>query len=259
MDHQYNPKSCNLLEKESYTPLEAAIRWCGLGQHEATILNTIEGRIPRPDEFPQWPCLRINLLKIHSAISDHTIDYALSGTVVEFAPYPRILDGYLSRDELTIHRSDLKHWMSKNYPDQKPAFLFDEIERTTHAAINADTFRALQADRDALKIKLNTLETKYHATEEENKVLRKKVDDLTTNLKGMGAPHDRSEKSYQNIIVALLDYIQGNVPGIGKHPDFKSEAQLIEIVSEKYSGYGGLAKRTLEEKFAAAKKNFDQQ
>ena len=44
--------------------------------------------------------------------------------------------------------------MTQHYPDQKPKFLFDDIERTTHAAINADSFRALQVDRDALNARL---------------------------------------------------------------------------------------------------------
>ena len=253
---QYNPKSCNLAEKECYTPAEAAIHWCGLSQHEDEILSTIGSRIPGLNDFPKWPCLRINLLKIHSAISDNVIEYALNGTVMDFDPYPRIIQSHLAEGTLTIQRSELKRWMAKNYPDQKPAFLFDEIERTTHAAISTDTYQALQADRDALRVKLNTLEARYRATENEKSTLQKRLSDLTSELQGIEAPNERSEKSWQNIIVALLDYIQGNVPGIGKHPEFKSEAKLIEAIAEKYGGYAGLAKRTLEEKFAAAKKNF---
>ena len=256
---QYNPKSCNLAEKESYTPAEAAIRWCGLSQYESRILSTIGCGIPALDVFPQWPCLRINLLKIHSAISDNTIEYALNGTVVDSAPYPRIIESHLARGTLTIHRSALKYWIAKNYPDQKPAFLFDEIERTTHAAINADTFRTLQADRDVLRVRLNTLETRCCAVADENNALRKRVDVLTSDLSSAEPPNERSEKTYLNIIFALLDCIQGDVPGIGKHPEFKSEAKLIEAISAKYLGFAGLTKRTLEDKFAAAKKNYKDQ
>ena len=134
VDHphdQYNPKSCNLAEKECYTPLEAAIRWCGLSQYEHHILERVGRGIPGSEEFPHWPCLRINVLKIHSAISNNDIEYALDGTVVDSTPYPRILDSHLKRGTLTIHRSALKRWIARNYPDQKPAFLFDEIERKT--------------------------------------------------------------------------------------------------------------------------------
>jgi hypothetical protein len=259
MQDQYNPNSCNLAEKECYTPTEAAIRWCGLSQYEDRILNTIGNGIPRPDTFPQWPCLRINLLKISNAISNHEIQYALNGIVVDSDPYPRIIEAHLAQGTLTIPRRELKQWMTKNYPDQKPPFLFDEIERNTHTAISADSLRALQADRDALRARLKTLETQYGATSSENNALNKKIEDLTSKLESFEVPHERSEKTYQNIIVALLHYIQGEVPGIKGHPEYKSEAKLIEAICEKYTGYGGLTKRTLEERLSAAKKNFQNQ
>ena len=256
---QYDPKSCNLAEKECYTPAEAAIHWCRLSEHEDHILGKIGSGIPGLKDFPQWPCLRINLLKIHSAISNNDIDYALNGTVVDSTPYPRVIESHLARGTLTIQRSELRRWMAKNYPNQKPPFLFDEIERTTHAAINADSFRTLQADRDALKVKLNMLEAQYCTIKQEKDALAKRVKSLANDLKSGQAPSERSEKTYQNIIVALLDYIQGHVPGIEKHPEFTSEAKLIEAIAQKYVGYGGLTKRTLEEKFAVAKKNFHEQ
>ena len=58
-----------------------------------------------------------------------------------------------------VTRQDLKEWIAREFPADKPAFLFDEVERKTHAAINADAyFRALQADRDALKSRIDNAE-----------------------------------------------------------------------------------------------------
>ena len=223
MDGQYNPKSCNSLEKPSYTPVEAAIRWCGLFKHEDYILDEMRDyKFPRGGTFLQWPCLRANIEKIYDAIADRSLLARHDGT--------RDKHPYVTPGSITIRHNDLKQWMTKYYPDQKPAFLFDEIERTIHAAISTDTFMALQADRDALNVRLNTLETDYRATKDENNVLRKKVDDLTGELESIGVPDERSERSYQNIIVALLDYISGNVPRVGKHQDFKSEARLIDAI-----------------------------
>ena len=163
MDNQYNHKSCNPSEKENYTPIEAAIRWCELIQYEEEILKKTGNGTPGPDDFPQWPCLRINLLKILSATSGGKIEYALDGIVQQEGcwTYPNVLSSYLSKGTLTIHRNALKYWIAENYPDQKPAFLFDEIERKTHAAINADSFRALQVDRDAMKARLDDGISKY--------------------------------------------------------------------------------------------------
>ena len=63
----------------------------------------------------------------------------------------------------------------------------------------------------------------------------------------------RAETTYNNIIGALLEFIAGDSPGMEKHPDFKSEAKLIE----HFCSYNipGLSKTTLELKFAAAKRS----
>lgn len=64
----YDEKSCSVVEKSYYRPIEAALRWCGLIQHETTILQkTGKEAVPPADAFPQWPCLRANAEKIFEA------------------------------------------------------------------------------------------------------------------------------------------------------------------------------------------------
>ena len=46
---------------------------------------------------------------------------------------------------------NLKIWMEKEFPNDKPAFLFDDIEQNSHTGINADSYRSLKAERDALQ------------------------------------------------------------------------------------------------------------
>jgi len=65
----------------------------------------------------------------------------------------------------------------------------------------------------------------------------------------------RGEKTYLNIIGALLDVIKGDCPGMNRHPDFKSEADLIKIIGDKYSGIFGLSERNLSSKLPAAKRS----
>ncbi len=261
INDEYNPKSCNLSEKESYTPIEAAIRWCGLSQYEQRILERTGSGIPGSNEFPQWPCLRINLLKIRSAISDNTIEYALGGIVPQqnWYPYPSVVASHLAQGTLTIHRNVLKFWIAENYPDQKPAFLFDEIERKTHAAINADSFRALQIDRDSLKVRLDDGISKYHNLEKTCDELLKKNSDLEAKISLTKTPGERSERTYQNIIVTLLDCILGDMPGVDKHQGIKNQSSLINLIVEKYREYEGLSETTLKKKFPEAKENFKNQ
>jgi len=64
----------------------------------------------------------------------------------------------------------------------------------------------------------------------------------------------RLETTYLNIIGALLEYIEGNAPGTDKHSAYESRAKLIDL----FSSYEirGLAKSTLENKFASATRSF---
>jgi hypothetical protein len=70
---------------------------------------------------------------------------------------------------------------------------------------------------------------------------------------------EKERKTYQNIIVALLDYIKGDLPQIEKHPSFASEADMIALISKQFNGYQGLSKTTLERKFSDSKKSFSEQ
>lgn len=260
MDDGYDHKSCNASEKLFYTIIEAAIRWCNLFPHESEILSAMGSNvIPDVNMFPKWGCLRDNALKLLHATNQGQLAYGRDGKTVPTGEH-------VAHNRLTIQNSDLKAWMTEYYPGQKPAFLFDEIEQRAHAAINKDALIALQADRDALKAELKDgisknqilRETCNAITAERNSLL-KTVNTLTDQLKRADVPSDRAETTYQNAIVALLHFIEGEVPGVGKHQDFKSEAKLIEIISDKYSGYSGLAESTLKHKFAEAKKNFKNQ
>ncbi|MBD9356967.1 hypothetical protein [Methylomonas albis] len=64
----------------------------------------------------------------------------------------------------------------------------------------------------------------------------------------------RLENSYLLTIGALLEFISGKSPGIAKHQGFESEAKLIEYLDHKYGDYEGVSKRTLQSRFAEAKR-----
>ena len=138
----YNTKSCNALQKPYYRSIEVALRWCDLIEHEALILQELERsgiHIPVAGQFPRWLCLRVNTEKIFDALAHGEIPCGRDGQTVN-------PDDHVAPARRTARHTDLRIWMAKHYPDQKPDFLFDEIERSAHAAINANPFRALQAD-----------------------------------------------------------------------------------------------------------------
>ncbi len=144
----YNEQSCSVLEKPFYRPIEVALRWCGLIDHEVQILGQIDADgMLKPEKFPQWPCLRLNTEKIFDAIDHGEIPHGRDGKVVE-------VGAHVAPSRRTVRHSDLRIWMAEYYPDQKPAFLFDVIERTTHTKLNAEAFQVLKADLDVARLEL---------------------------------------------------------------------------------------------------------
>lgn len=199
----YNPKSCNALEKPFYTPVEAALRWCNLIAHEIEILHAVGfDPVPPPAAFPQWPCLRANAEKILDAILNGELPYGRDGRPVP----PR---EQVAKHRLTIRHHDLKAWMAEHYPDQKPPFLFDEVERTTHAKITVEAWQALQADRDALKARVEKAEALY----------RDKWSKLEAEAKQQAdEPSPKSRNAYLRTIAALGHALIGGSSG-QPHPD----------------------------------------
>lgn len=249
MNSGYDTKSCNALEKPFYRPVEAALRWCNLIAHEEMILRTVQDDpVPGPGMFPQWPCMRANAEKVLDAILNNELPYGRDGRTVQ--PGDQV-----AKHRLTIRHADLKDWMQRRYPDQKPAFLFDEVERTTHSAINADTFRALQADRDGLKARIDKAEEWAKTIIAEKNALLGERDSLRAMVEKMNAPGERAETTYLNIIGAMLALMLGKSPAGKPQSVFDNQAAIITTLLGHYEGKPGISARTLEEKFAAAKRS----
>lgn len=244
----YNAKSCNALEKPFYRPVEAALRWCGLIAHESAILSCVGDGIPKTGQFPLWPCLQANTEKILDAIRHNNIPYGRDGRTVAAGEH-------VAPGRLTVRHTDLREWMAKHYPDQKPAFLFDEIERNTHAAINADTFLALQADRDAMRAELEKAKAWAEDTIREMDAMRGERDSLRAELEKMKAPGEREETTYLNIIGAMLALMLSKSPAGNRQSIFDNQAAIIDALLGHYEGKPGISQRTLEKKFAAANRS----
>lgn len=244
------------MEKPFYRPIEAAIRWCGLIDQEAMILAVmVDKSVPAPADFPDWPCLRVNAEKILDAMLNGALPTGRNGKPVSHGDH-------VAEPRKTVRHSDLKAWMALHYPDQKPEFLFDEIERNTHSAITPETYYALKVAHDEKEHKLSQANERIRESEEakglaekEREELLKKMNNLTTKIEATGVLSKREETTYLNIIAVLLEYIEGNFPGIQKHPSFVNEAQLIEKIADLYKGYSGLSQSTLSRKFPEAKRS----
>ncbi len=66
-------------------------------------------------------------------------------------------------------------------------------------------------------------------------------------------------RTYENIIVALLDCINGKLPQTARHQSFSSEAQMIESIEKHFKGYQGLTETTLKRKFSESRRKLQEE
>ena len=217
-------------------------------EHEVNILTlTGEATFPPLGTFQRWPCLRSNIEAILDAIENGDLPHGRDGRAV--AP-----GDHVAVAKRTIRHSDLKAWMTKHHPDQKPKFLFDDVERTTHAAINADSFRALQADRDALKARIDKAIEAYQVLRQDRDKIEGERASLAAMVEKMSAPGQRAETTYLNIIGGLLGLLLGSTPA-GKNSVYLNQDAIISGLLGHYRNAPGISVSNLEAKFAEANRS----
>ena len=153
---------------------------------------------------------------------------------------------------LTVRHIDLKQWMSDFYPDQKPDFLFDPIERSTHNSITLETFQILKAEHEALvkKIEAKCLECPLNQNRSTSPASTQIfVTDTSSELS------PRSELTHLHVIGSLLGLLLGQSPSGIPYSSFRTQAAVISSILVHYPGRLGITQRTLENKFAAARRS----
>jgi hypothetical protein len=235
----------NLLSKVAYRPIEAAIRWSGLAQYEAHILDVLDGRrLPEPVEFPQWPKLRLNAERIYDGVVNKELRVAINGVA--------ITDGATADDpNYTVRHLDLKAWMSRFYPDERPAFLFSRIERHTHPFMSLEAAQALFLERDALRLRS---EQREHENQKLRTQLRAITARVTVTPEETNALSPRSETTYLHIIGAFLRLVLGQSPAGQPYSRFRTQEAIISALVALHGERLGITERTLQAKFAAAKR-----
>lgn len=242
---------------EYYTVPQVAMLWCGVPADKIEELLDECEPIGKENEYnknvlkhPLIPCLEPRCRAIYDAINNSRLKVGRDGGDSFYIEGQSV--AYSRR---TLKRCDLKEWIAKEFPNDKPAFLFDDIERSTHTAINADTFRALQADRDALKTRLDNGLEKYKILKQERDAIELELKSVREQADKMNKPSERSETTYLNIIGSLLDLMLSKSPAGKPHSIFENQSAIISALLAYYKNTPGISQRTLEEKFAAAKRS----
>lgn len=237
---------CTPHAKVFYTPIEAAIRWSDLVRYEARILHAMDEK-PDADvnNFPKWPILQLNLDRLYDAFHNGELPYGKTGITCKDP-------SLLSHPDLTVRHLDLRVWMTRYYPDEKPQFLFSGMERQLCSAISSDNLHALLLDREALQLRLAAMEKSFHALHEQYRLLSKQPEGTLTSDKALPP---RSESTYLSIVGGLLTLLLGKSPSGKRYSSFDTTESIISALVAYYPGQPGISERTLWAKFGAAKRH----
>lgn len=240
--------SAALSAKVYYRPIEAAIRWSGLQHHESTILAQLRGRpLPEVSDFQHWPQLYLNLERLYDGLHNHELPYGKNG--INCAD-----PGLLTQPDLTVRHVNLKAWMSCYYPDQKPAFLFEDVERQLCSSLTLNHLHVLLAEREAHKLQLQELQQAFERLQHEHSQLSRQAALLPDAHQELPT---RSESTYLNIVGGLLTLLLGTSPGGQPYSTFTSTEAIISTLRAWFPDRPGFSERTLWNKFTEARRHLD--
>ena len=163
-----------------YTVPQAALLWCGVPvdqiQEELSIAKPVSENSEKQKSIwrhPYIPCLEPKCRMLVDAIENSELPVGRDGGLAKL-----LKDDYVAHSRRTIFAVDLKTWISKRFPNDRPATLFDEIERNVHTAISKEAYLALQAEKDALTSRLEKAKTTYLELKAEKEKLEGQVKSL---------------------------------------------------------------------------------
>ncbi|AUA33376.1 hypothetical protein CWR53_12620 [Pseudomonas sp. SGAir0191] len=237
--------------RSSYHPIEAAILWCDLVDHEAEILRV---DLSHPGSllkcFPQWPLLDKSTECIYDAIACGDLPATYLGC-------PISLSNQVHCEYCCIRRADLLVWFIRNFPDQKPKFLFPP--NLNHAeCISLNAHLVQQADLQASARIIEKLQEELKTSTAEMTALAKLNNELSARLEACGIPSELSEGTHNLLVGALLDVTLGKSKNGQLQSIYPSQAALVEAITIRFPGMGGLSKHTIDRRFADARRHLAQ-
>lgn len=157
-----------------YSIPRAALLWCDVPENQIDdhLSKSTQTAVKGVFSNSYIPCLEPKCRALHNAIDNGELPVCREKGVP-------ISDEHVKPERRRVRREDLKVWIAKTFPDQKPIFLFDEKERATHPSINSDSFIALQADMNATTIENKKLKQKISAKLEEIRGLELQIESMS--------------------------------------------------------------------------------
>ncbi len=168
MDKLWEDDNCENIRSlyTAYSVPEAAARWCGVPEDSieqvlkeiVQISSTGGGR--GVYKHPQILCIEPRTRAIAQAIEDSTLLCGREDGV------PVSGHDHVAYERRHVIGKDLRAWMQKELPNEKPEFLFDELDRQKSSSITPDDYLVLKAKNDALEERLKKAEKWYRSNKE---------------------------------------------------------------------------------------------
>lgn len=233
--------------KVFYHPLEAAIRWAGLLRYKREILSVVSSPRHLPDrpDCPRWETLRLCVDRIYDGIVNQELPYGKSGVTL-------MDESLLDSQDLTIRHVDLKRWMRTHYPEHRPGFLFSRSERIADPIITLEAAQAMLTERQAMTLALEHYRRQLQDLQVQYGELLKQS--AMTQDHGEYPMSERAEATYLNIIGGMLILMLGTSPSGKRYSSFSTQEAVINALVAHYGTAMGIAERTLQAKFAQAKR-----
>lgn len=232
---------------QRYSVPVAAALWCAVPPDQVQKVLEASTDVGRAIlRSPTVPCLEPKCRALHEAID--------AGQLPVYREQGGACNDHVAHNRRHVSRSGLRAWIAEHYPEQKPPLLFDETERATHSAINADSFHALQADWDAAQAKLETARNWAHEIIAERDALLSERDSLRAMVEKSGT----RDNTLPNIIGTLLALFLDTDEGGKKLSPFESQNDIITALLDRHSHKPGISESNLKKQFAAAKRSLDQ-
>lgn len=237
--------------RSTYHPIDAAILWCDLADHQGEILQV---DLSHPGSllkhFPQWPFLHAYAERIYDAIVCAELPATYLGRPINS-------NDQAERVYWSIRHSDLRIWFARNYPEEKPAFLFSQnLDHSECVSLTAHL--SLQAERDAGAREIEKLRQAHSEIADEAASLARGHRGLSAQLGAFEVPSEASAIVYYTIIGALMMVMLGKSRRGQPQSIYKNQAAVVEAITEQFPGIPGLSKRTLDRKFAEARRHLAQ-
>lgn len=227
-------KDCHPWDKPYYYAWQVAVYWCGADRN----IHLDEHGLPVAD--PINHCVRPRAEWIMDAMERRELRYGRDGKAVGEGDQ-------VARPKRTVARSDLRAWFVA-HRSERPPFLFGEDERRAHAAIDADSFRVLQADLQAARSRLEKANERIRHFETLASEQQAELASLRSMIDKTQTLNPRAETTHLNIIAGLLDLLI-------RASDLKSENDITNALLQHHAGKPGISLRNLQKHFPQAKRS----